>query len=193
MEGPLLEVELEPAACERAATEALDRLDEYNRKIEAGGPPANLAHASPAACRWCPYQVLCPAFWPAAGGSWADEIGAATIGGSAPAVPKPIHGGAALALSLAADEGTGPLGEVALAPLSPCVHTSLAQVQAGTRVRVSRLARRADGTVVPTQRTVVARLEDLPGVVVAGSIHRNERSAGPAQQQHAADGAARRR
>lgn len=174
MEGPSFQIKLEPAACERAATEALGLLDDYNRKIEAGGPPASLANVSPAACRWCPFQVLCPAFWPAAGDSWADEIGAAAIAGSALGAPRPIHAGAALALSLAADEGTGPLGEVALAPLSPAVHTSLAQVKAGTRVRVSGLARRADGTVVPTLRTVVARLEDLPAITVADDASRGE-------------------
>lgn len=192
MEGPPLEIELEPAACERAAAEALDLLDLYNRKIEAGGLPANLANPSPGACRWCPYQVLCPAFWTAASDSWTDEIGAAAIGGLAPTPPRPIHGGAALALSLSADEGTGPLGEVALAPLNPEVHTSLVQVRAGTRVRVTGLARRADGTVVPTPRTVIARPEDLPGIVVSNSTAPDKGRAGPAQQQHPADGASRR-
>ncbi|MEW6071064.1 MAG: PD-(D/E)XK nuclease family protein [Planctomycetota bacterium] len=193
MEGPPLEVELEPLACERAAAEAVSLLDQYNREIEAGVAPTRLASPSTDACMWCPYQVLCPAFWAAAAESWSDQLGAAAIGGSAPAAPKPIHGGAALALSLRADEGTGPRGEVGLAPLNPGVHPSLAQVKAGTRVRVSGLARRADGTVVPSLRTVVARLEDLPGVVVAGTAIPNERGAGPAQQQHAADGASRRR
>jgi CRISPR/Cas system-associated exonuclease Cas4 (RecB family) len=169
MEGPPLEIEMEPVACESAATEAMDLLDEYNREIEAGVLPAKLAKPSPEACRWCPYQVLCPAFWAAAGGSWADQLGAAALGGPAPAAPRPIHGGAALALSLAADEGTGPLGEVALAPLNRDIHTCLALVRAATRVRVTGLARRADGTVVPTLRTVVARPEDLPVIAVAAA------------------------
>lgn len=169
MEGPPLEVELEPAACESAAAEAVRFLDQYNRAVEAGVAPACLASPSPDACRWCPYQILCSAFWAAAAESWSDQIGAAAIGGSASAAPRPIHGGAALALSLVADEGTGPRGEVGLAPLNPGVHRSLAQVVAGTGVRVTGLARRADGTVVPTLRTVIARLGDLPSVVVAGS------------------------
>lgn len=168
MEGPPLEIELEPVACERAAAEAVSLLDQYNGKIKAGVDPTSLAGPSPAACRGCPYQILCPAFWTAAAESWTDQIGAAAIGGPAPAAPRPIHGGAALALYLAADEGTGPRGEVGLAPLNPGVHRSLAQIEAGTRVRVTGLARRADGTVTPTLRTVIARLEDLPGVVVAG-------------------------
>jgi len=193
MERPPLEVELEPLACERAAAEAVSLLDQYNRKIEAGVAPTSLASPSTDACRWCPYQLLCPAFWAAAAESWSDELGAAAIGGSASAAPRPIHGGAALALSLTADEGTGPRGEVGLAPLNPGVHTALAQMPADSRVRVIGLARRADGTVVPTIRTVVARLEELPGVVLAGSTILNEKGAEPAQQRHAADGAARRR
>jgi hypothetical protein len=169
MEGSPLEVELEPAACECAAAEAVGLLDEYNRKIAAGVAPLSLANPSPDACKWCPYQVLCPAFWGAATESWSDQIGTAAIGGSASAAPKPIHGRAALALSLTSDEGSGPRGEVALAPLNPQVHPSLTQADAGTRVRVTGLARRADGTVTPTVRTVVARLEDLPRVVAANS------------------------
>jgi len=193
MEGPPFEVAMEPAACERAAADAVSLLEQYNRRMESGGVPARLASPTPEACRRCPYQILCPAFWAAATDSWTGQIGAAAVGGCAQAAPRPIHGGAAFALSIAADEGTGPLGELGLAPLNPAVHTSLAKVQTGGRVRVTGLARRADGTVVPTLRTVVARFEELPGVVVAGSTILNEKGAGPAQQQHAADGAARRR
>ena len=177
MEGPPLEVELEPAACDRASAEAVSLLDQYNRMIVAGVAPARLATPSPEACKWCPYQVLCSAFWAAADESWIDQIGVAAIGGSAPAAPRPIHDGAALALSLTVNEGTGPRGEVGLAPLNPKVHPSLAQVMAGTRVRVTGLARRADGTVIPAVRTVVAPLDDLPDVVAAGSTIPNERGA----------------
>ncbi len=193
MEGPPLELALEPAACERAAAEAVSLLDKYNRNIESGGVLARLANPTPDACRWCPYQILCPAFWAAAGESWTDRLNAAAIGGTAWAAPRPIHGGAAFALSLAADEGTGPLGEVTLAPLHPRAHRTLAQIGANTRVRVTGLAKRADGTVVPTLRTVVMRLEDLPGIVIAGDGIPDETSDGPAQQQHAEAAAARRR
>lgn len=56
MEGPPLEIALEPAACERAAGEAMSLLDQYNRSIESGGAPTRLASPTPEACRWCPYQ-----------------------------------------------------------------------------------------------------------------------------------------
>jgi hypothetical protein len=147
----------------------LELLDGYNHKLRAGGTAAKLASPSPEACKWCPYQMLCPAFWEAGDDSWAKPIGAASVGGEALAPPRLIHGGAALVLSLSADEGTGPLGAVDLAPLNPKIHTSLAQVQAGTRVRATGLARRADGTVIPVVRTVIARSEDLPAIVVSSA------------------------
>lgn len=166
MEGPPVEIELEPAACERVAADALELLARYNREIQAGGTAAALASPSPEACRWCPYQILCPAFWEIAGDFWIEPIGAAAVGGPASASPWPIHGGAAFALALYADQGTGPFGAIALAPLSVEVHTSLAQVQAGTQVRTTGLARRADGIVVPTVRTVIARVDDLPAILL---------------------------
>jgi hypothetical protein len=168
MEGPPLEVELEPAACERIATDALELLDSYNRQIQAGGNAAGLANPSPQACRWCSHQLLCSPFWEAADDSWSEHIGTAAVGGSALAPPQPIHGGAALALSVSGIEGTAILDAVGLAPLSPEIHPALRQIQTGTRVRVIGLARRADGTVVPTARTVLARLEDLPVIVLCG-------------------------
>ncbi len=180
MEGPPLEIELEPAACERVAADALELLDRYNRRVQAGGTAAGLASPSPEACRWCPYQMLCPAFWEAAGDSWTEPVGVAAVGGPASAPPRPIHGGAALALSLSADEGTGPFGDVGLAPLSAEIHTSLAQVQGGTRVRATGLARRADGTVVPTVHCVIARAEDLPAIVVSGATG-STKAQGPAE------------
>ncbi len=170
MEGPPLEIELEPTACERVAADALELLARYNREVQAGGTVAALASPSASACKWCPYQVLCPAFWEIAGPSWIEPFGAAAVGGLASTLPRPIHGGATFALSLCVDEGSGPLGSVALAPLSTEVHTSLAQVRAGMRVRATGLARRADGTVVPTVRTVIARAEDLPAIIVPGAI-----------------------
>lgn len=124
MEGPL-EIALLPAACERAAEEAVSLLEQYHRSIEPGGVPATFASPTSKTCMWCPYQILCAAFWAAVGESWIGQIGAAAVGGSARAAPRPIHGGAAFALSLSADEGTGPLGELGLAPLNPGVHTSL--------------------------------------------------------------------
>ncbi len=168
MEGPPLEIGLEPVACERAAADALELLDHYNQHVRVGGTAATLASPSPEACRWCPYQTLCPAFWAAADDSWSERISVA-VGGHTSAPPRPVHSGAALALSLTVDEGTAPHRDISLAPLSSAVHASLSGVHAGTRVRATGLARRADGSIVPTVRTVIARTEDLPAIVVSAA------------------------
>lgn len=167
MEGAPVEVSLDPATCKQIAQEALDRLEKYNEVISAGGEASRLASPSPSSCRWCAYQLICPAFWRAASEEWRDHGGSAAVGGPASSVPVPIHGGSARALPLAVDEGTEGSGEVDLAPLQPASHTALAGVHQGTRVRVVGLARRADETVTPTKRTVLARAEDLPDIVLA--------------------------
>ena len=166
MEGAPVEVSLDPAACELIAQEALDLLKKYNDAISAGGQASELATPSPANCRWCAYQLICPAFWSAAGEEWREHGGAAAAGGPASSVPVPIHGGSAWALPLAVDEGTEGPGVVDLAPLQPAIHPDLASVQRGTRVRVVGLARRADETITPTKRTVIAREQDLPKIIL---------------------------
>lgn len=164
MEGSPLAVDLEPGTCENVATEALQLLDKYNFQIQVAGDPVKLANPSPEGCRWCPYQVLCPAFWTASVPSTSEPSGPATVGGLALSQPQPIHGGAAFALSLFVDEGTGPIGEVVLAPLRPEIHASLAPIQVGQHVRVTGLMRRADGSVVPSARTLIACVDDIPEI-----------------------------
>lgn len=175
MEGAPVEVSLDPTACEMIAQEALDLLEQYNDAISAGGQASELATPSPSNCRWCAYQLVCPAFWSAAGEEWREHGGAAAVGGPASSVPVPIHGGSAWTLPVVVDEGTeGPRG-VDLAPLQPATHTALAGVHQGTRVRVVGLARRADETVIPTTRTVVARAEDLPEIVMESGVEPSAR------------------
>lgn len=181
MGGAPFELEMVPSDCERVAEEALESLDRYNRQIEEGVSAGALANPSSEACKWCPYHIFCPSFWEAANDSWIENLGTASVGGLALAAPRPIYRGASLALDLSCDEGTGPRGIIGVAPLSPGMHPALQQVQTGTRTRVVGLARRADGTVVPTVRTVLARLEDLPDIVVCGN------SAGPVGGAHSGE------
>lgn len=169
MDGAPVEINLEPKECERTTQEALELLEAYNDHVEAGGTAVGLANPSPDACRWCPHQLVCPAFWVAADESWSEHGGGGALGGAATAAPQPIHSGAALTLTVRADEGTGPRQIVNLAPLSPETHPAVQLVQAGTRVRVVSIHRRADGTVMPNIRTVMARTADLPNISIAES------------------------
>ena len=84
--------------------------------------------------------------------------------------PRAIHGGAA-AISLAIDIQNGSEGarQVQIAPLNPNVHVALAEFAAGDRVRLVGLRARPDGSLVPTPRTVLARIEDLPVLTPSAS------------------------
>jgi hypothetical protein len=167
MDGSRVEIALEPSECERVAEEALELLSSYNTAITNAADVFELASPSPATCKWCPFQLVCPAFWSAANSSWSDESIAAALGGEAEAAAWPIHGRSAFALGVNVDEGTEPDGLTELAPLRVEIHGVLPLVQHGTRIRVVGLGRRADGTVTPTKRTVISRVQDLPRIVVA--------------------------
>ncbi len=169
MEGVPVGVELDPAGCERVAAEALELLDEYNGAVSGTAGVPELATPSPETCRWCPFQLVCPAFWAAADSSWSEHLGTAAVGGLASAAPEPIHGGCALTLRLSVDQGTEPRGMVSLAPLQPSTHPTLTALQAGTRIRVVGLARRTDGVAVPTVQTVIMRAAEVRNIVLATS------------------------
>ena len=83
-------------------------------------------------------------------------------------------------MSLAIDVQYGSEGtrEVQLAPLNPKVHAVLAAVATGVRVRLVGLWARADSSLVPTPRTVLARVDDLPVLASAASVS-TEKSESP--------------
>ncbi len=163
--GSPVAVELEPEKCESEAARAIRLLDEYNDILGRSADPVDLASPSPPSCRWCQYQLYCPAFWSAVGPDWKDDLRSSVVTGSAVDSPSPIHGGAALSLSLHAEQGTAPPGElISLFPLDPSMHTDLPRVQGGDRIRVTGLWRRTDDSVVPSIRTIVAQVDTLPGI-----------------------------
>jgi hypothetical protein len=74
-------------------------------------------------------------------------------------------------MSLAVDIQNGSEGarRVQIAPLNPNVHSAITALAVGDRVRLVGLRARPDGSLVPTSRTVLARVEDLPVVAPAES------------------------
>ena len=166
MVGAPVEVELPPSDCERTVVQALELLDQYNRLV-SGAEVAKLANPAPETCRWCPFKLVCPEFWANADNSWAEHLGTAAVGGVLASPPMPVHEGSGFALSLHVEEGTEASESVYLAPFERTTHSALSQVPSGARVRVVGLARRADGSVTPTQRTVVARTTELPDISLA--------------------------
>lgn len=172
--GPGVEVQLEPNDCTREAAEAVALLDDYNTKVAAGATPDHLAEPSPRTCKWCSFKLVCAPLWSAARPDWSGRLDGAVIEGVLAEPPRPIHGGAATSLAVEVQNGSEERRHVQLAPLNPNTHAAVATVASGDRVRLVGLRVRPDGSLVPTPRTVLARVEELPALAPTTSAGANE-------------------
>jgi hypothetical protein len=170
MQGEPVEIDIDPATCESEVSEALSLLERYNEKVQAGGYAGSLATPSPAACCWCPYQIICPAYWESANPSWEADHGWAAVEGAAVEAPRGIFGGSALALTVDAQRGTGQAGIIEIAPIDSGMHTAIGEIGAGSKLRAVRLRRRADGSVTVTMQTVITSTEILPEIVLREGV-----------------------
>jgi hypothetical protein len=164
--GPGVEVALEPSECEREANEAVALLDSYNRSVRAGTAPEDLASPSPERCCWCPYKLLCPAFWRTASPAWSGQLDGAAVEGVPAEAPAVIHAGAARALALDIQAGSELRRRAQITPLNTAAHPAVMMLATSDRVRLIGLRARPDGVLAPTKRTVLARVADLPTVAL---------------------------
>jgi len=160
--GAGIEVALDPIECAREATEAVALLDAYNGKLIAGAAPEEFASPSSQVCRWCPYKILCPAFWQNAVPEWSGQLDGAAVEGVLAEAPTVIHGGAARAVALDIQAGSEARRRAQIAPLNPAVHSDVDTLVAGDRVRLIGLRVRRDGILIPRDRTVMCRVDDIP-------------------------------
>jgi hypothetical protein len=165
--GAGVEVALDPSDCTREAAEAVALLDSYNGKVHAGVPLNDFASPSPLGCRWCAYKLLCPAFWQASSPDWSGQLDGAAVEGPLAGAPTVIHAGAARAITVNIKAGSEARHRAQIAPLNPGAHPVVTTLAAGERVRVVGLRTRRDGALIPSNRTVLFRSDDLP-LVAAG-------------------------
>jgi len=165
MIGSPVEVDLEAGACEKEVADALRLLGEYNAAIGCGHGPADLASPSAATCRWCPFQLYCPAFWSHVRPEWCDDLLAGALGGVAEEEASWIHNGLALSVSVLVERGTVPAkSKISLFPLDALVYPDVPLVKPADRVRVTGLFRRSDGSLVPLKRTMIGLERNLPQI-----------------------------
>ncbi|HMN97663.1 MAG TPA: PD-(D/E)XK nuclease family protein [Phycisphaerales bacterium] len=167
--GAGVEVELEPSECEREASDAVALLDVYNGKVRSGAAPQEFASPSPESCRWCAYKLVCPAFWQAASPDWSGQLDGAAVEGPLVGAPAVIHAGAARAIAVDVEAGTEARRQAQIAPLNPSAHPVVASLAQADRVRLVGVRVRSDGALGPAQRTVLARVADLPVITLARS------------------------
>nr|WP_283822850.1 PD-(D/E)XK nuclease family protein [Bradyrhizobium diazoefficiens] len=164
--GPPVQVRLIPPDCETEASEAVGLLDHYNDLILSNVDVRRLAVPSPTNCKWCPYKIICPSFWGATTADWTGSLDGAAVEGTVIELPRPIHGGAAMALTLSLQAGSEVCREITIAPINPSVHVSIDSLMVGEVVRVVGLRIRPDGIFVPELRTVIVRVSEVPAIAV---------------------------
>jgi hypothetical protein len=164
--GAGVQVALESAECEREATEAVALLDAYNAALHASSRAQDLASAAPTSCKWCPFKMICPAFWQNATPAWSGQLDGAAVEGVLREPPRSILSGAAIAISIDVVAGTESEQHAEIAPLNPIVHPSAAKLLTGDRIRLVGLRVRQDGKLIPTLRSVLERVTDLPMIDV---------------------------
>ncbi len=98
--------------------------------------------------------------------TWSGKLEGAAVEGVLAESPQTIHAGAAVALSIQVDAGSETLRREQVAPLNPNMHSTVRSFKVGDRVRLIGLKVRPDWILVPTTRTVIARVDDLPDVVL---------------------------
>lgn len=165
--GVGVQVRLEPNECEREATEAVALLDDYNGKVTTGITPTQIANPSPSTCKWCSFKLACPAFWSSVGPEWSGLLDGAAVEGVLREPPRRTHGGAAMSLAVEVQNGSEGPQHVQLAPLNPNIHAALTALNGGDHVRVVGLRTGPDGSLMPTARTVLTAVGNLPTIEFA--------------------------
>ena len=161
MSGGRIEVKLDPESCTRAATEAVSLLDAYNAGISANSSE-RMASPSLGSCKWCQFKILCPAFWKAANPDWSGLLDGAAVECTVLEELRRIHGGDAYSIAMEILGGSEQPRRIDLAPVSASIHQFPAAINKGAFVRIVGLRGRPDASLVPTIRTLGARVDDLP-------------------------------
>lgn len=165
--GQTMDVPLDPAVCEAEAREALAALDSLNRALDAAAPPKALARPGEEACTACPFQALCPAFWP-----WLATAGSNDLTQTAAAAVldriEPGQDGDLYTAYLAVRQPSMPPGIQPLV-LRRSIHGDLSASPKDARWRIVSAKLKPDGRLRADPSTCVFALEDLPSVVTAAA------------------------
>jgi len=160
--GAPVEVPIAPAECEGEAAEAVALLDAYNAAVTAGTDSTAMATPSTAPCQWCPFKPFCPAFWAAVNPDWSGHLDGEVIRGNVAAQPQPLLAPGAYSLVVDVQGGTPTTGtSVRLAPLPVQVHQALTGLATGQPVVLTRIGRKANGSLFPLLQTVLLTSQQL--------------------------------
>lgn len=123
-------IEVVPPEATAAAEQALAARDRYNALVGSGITESDAA-PSAAACRWCEFELRCPAFWKAASADWTADGVVAVVG---TVTAKETFGFGTLDLDLAVSAGTLSEGHCRLHGLPLSQFGTLSKCDAGAVV-----------------------------------------------------------
>jgi hypothetical protein len=163
--GQTMDVPLVPAACDAEASAALAALDELNLGLASSAAPETLARPGEDSCGGCPFQALCPAFWP-----WLEAAGSTGLPDTAAAgVLDRIElgqDGDLYTAYLAVHQPSMPSGIQPLV-LRRTIHGDLTATPQGAHWRIISARLKQDGRLRADPSTCVFVLDHLPNVVTA--------------------------
>jgi hypothetical protein len=103
--GESAAIDIPPEIADAEAQRARDELAKYDARIE-GESFQDLARPTPDACRVCPCQPICEAFWDAADASWQEMCGVHVEGTVADMSIATVQGISLLTMVVEASRGT---------------------------------------------------------------------------------------
>jgi hypothetical protein len=109
--GERATIDIPPEMADAEAQRARNELARYDARID-GESFQDLAHPTPDACRMCPCQPICEAFWDAADTSWREACGVHIEGAIADMSTATVQGTSLLTMVIEASRGTLGAGEV---------------------------------------------------------------------------------
>lgn len=163
--GQTMDVPLVSTACDEEASAALAALDDLNLGLAASAAPETFARPGEDCCGGCPFQALCPAFWPwlqAAGSSGLPDTAAAAVLDRI----EPGQDGDLYTAYLAVDQPSMPSGIQPLV-LRRSIHGDLTASPQRAHWRVISARLKQDGRLRADLSKCVFALDDLPSIVTA--------------------------
>jgi hypothetical protein len=163
--GQVMEVSLDPRACEAEANNAIVALDSLNQQLAAGTPASALAQPGEQACGACRFRALCPTFWrwlARASSSGLPEISAA---GVLDRIELGLDGDLYTAYLSVHQQGVS--AGIQPIVLRRSIHGDLTASARGAFWRIISAQLKSDGRLRADASTCVFELNSLPSVVTA--------------------------
>jgi hypothetical protein len=144
------------------AQKAVALLNDYNASVAT---ESVVASPSEEICAYCPFQIVCPAYWNAVNASWSDNVPMQTIQGTLTRSPFVIHSTSDFRLSINTTNGTMPTAIYTVRIGGPQLKSAEPLIE-GCEIRISGLKRMStSNSLTGTVHTVIWRIDQIPQIV----------------------------